>query len=1009
MKNMATDKLTHAYLQKLDRQSYLALASAVCIIAVSLFWMLFHLGGKELTIYYADSMYAIASWIGSFWVCRTAYRARWGAVRLEPRHQLAWLLIGIGLFANGIGGAYYTYLEWSGEYNPVPSLADLAFTLFYIFTFPGLLLMPTLPKTGRSRVRAALDALIPTLCILGISGYYVIGPIVLTTSDVPKLIVAAMYPFWDILLLAILLLIYQRIDRILHPSLILSGTGIISQIVADTGYALTIPFNTYTTGTFYIDTFWFLGALLIGFSALYQYSAIARRLYSERSRTTPDAARADYDERPRRGFKLLQSLLVYLPLAVLLILMLYSEITGYKQPAKIDKHHQLSFFLVLLTAIVGILVTLRYLLATQENAALLRQRERRRAEAEHLRLLTAQLTGILELDPLLTRIVSVATSELGFDAALLLLNEELDRPVDAHSTILIRAAPPASSGVNTWRVQGERLPSCTILQGQEVYVSPAEYPSHLPEEIAAWHKEQKILATLFVPLIYQGKLLGSLGLSSKTSKQFKEHHKHIALAFSEEAATAIEHAHLYEVAHEHEQFARALANMAARLNLAVATGPGIGPEIQQLICREGANALQADYALLYVTTRSGHLQAIAAYAGEREPPTQPADWPLIRSREHEAQALYLLQPTLLEISNLTTSGPLSTVSGQVPAFPAMEQRLSDTLPAIRVSSGGLRARRMLTLREALLRRNVQAAILAPLIARNQPVALLVLARSSTRQKRAFSTADLPQAQDFAEQAAIAFTNAQIYQHLRNAHQHLQQLDQLKDQFMVTASHELRTPLTSVQGYLELLTQFGDSITPEQRQEFLQKARRGCDELVLLLSNVMDASRLEIEAGIRPAHLTRVSVHEVIQDVINLIEPQVAQENREVYMYVPSQLFVKADPARLRQILLNLSVNALKYSNAGTPITYSTRTIQDQVPAVIISVTDKGKGIKPQDQAQLFQRFVRLESDLNSSVRGSGLGLYISRRLVEAMQGKIWVESSGIPGAGSTFNVQLPLA
>jgi len=76
---------------------------------------------------------------------------------------------------------------------------------------------------------------------------------------------------------------------------------------------------------------------------------------------------------------------------------------------------------------------------------------------------------------------------------------------------------------------------------------------------------------------------------------------------------------------------------------------------------------------------------------------------------------------------------------------------------------------------------------------------------------------------------------------------------------------------------------------------------------------------------------------------------------------------------------------------------------------ILSVSDKGKGIKPQDQAQVFERFVRLESDLNSTVRGSGLGLYISRRLIEAMDGKIWVESSGIPGMGSTFHIQLPLA
>ena len=227
--------------------------------------------------------------------------------------------------------------------------------------------------------------------------------------------------------------------------------------------------------------------------------------------------------------------------------------------------------------------------------------------------------------------------------------------------------------------------------------------------------------------------------------------------------------------------------------------------------------------------------------------------------------------------------------------------------------------------------------------------------------------------------------------------------------MITASHELRTPLTAVLGYIELIAQYDELLTTEQRQEFLEKAQRSCEELVVLLHNVMDASRLEIEAGIRSIHTERVRVWEMIDSVINLIEPHLKQEQREVHISIPPQLCVQADAARLRQVLVNLSVNALKYSPPMTPLLYSAHAIFDQYGYVIISVTDKGKGITLQDQTRLFERFVRLESDLNSPVRGSGLGLYISRRLVEAMDGKIWIESSGIPGEGSTFHVQLPMA
>jgi len=937
-----------------------------------------------------------------------ALRARSGPVRLAPRLQLAWLLIGIGLITNGIGGAYYTYLEMGGTLTPVPSPADIGFTVYYLFTLTGLLLIPTQPSPARFRLRIGLDALITTLCLLGISWYFVIGPIFLHVTDTYKVIVVAAYPFWDILLiLAMLLLFYQRTEHILRPSLILFGLGIVSQICADTGYAITVTANTYTTGTIYIDTFWFLGYLLMGLAALYQYNAIVRRVYSEREHERANQVNAREDTllnlngKPNRSLILLQNLLIYVPLAILLTLMLYSEIS--------QDSTLISFFLVVLTAILGVLVTVRYLLTTNENEMLLREREERRLESDRLRKLTAELTPILELDPLLIRIITIATSQLGFDAAVLMLIGEYDRPLNVQSSLLVRAATSSSPQVNTWWIQGEQIAEHAAFLGREMAVDWAEQTSHIPPEVQDWQREQGMLATLFVPLLYQRKILGSLGLSSRTIEHFSQHDSYLANAFAEQVASAIEHAYLYESAHEHEVFARAVANIAARLNSAVAEPA----EIHDLICTEAANALQADYALLYSGDASGQLVPLACYVDEQGQSAILSDWPPIHQRDFEMQALNSLQPLLMPIEQWDQSGKLPAITAKFPAI--LTSHSQPSLPAIpaRTTSGGWRGRggRVSSLREALQQRYVRTAILAPLIARDTPVALLILARSlrPNAQKKSFVMADLSQAQDFAEQAAIAFTNAQLYFQLRTAHQRLQELDQLKDQFMITASHELRTPLTAVQGYLELLVQYGDTLPPDQKQEFLQKAQRGCEELVLLLSNVMDASRLEVEAGIRPAHIERVSIQEIIHGIIELIEPQVKKENRAVYVHIPAKLFVFADPGRLRQVFLNISVNALKYSYEGTPITFYARITQDPQPTAIISVADKGKGIKPQDQASLFERFVRLEDDINSTVRGSGLGLYISRRLIQAMNGEIWIESSGIPGAGTTFHIRLPLA
>jgi signal transduction histidine kinase len=430
--------------------------------------------------------------------------------------------------------------------------------------------------------------------------------------------------------------------------------------------------------------------------------------------------------------------------------------------------------------------------------------------------------------------------------------------------------------------------------------------------------------------------------------------------------------------------------MAASLNAAV-----IEPaEVHQLICTEGANAVRADYALLYVLNDKGQLLPIFAHTPTSEATLTLNDWPILDTSDQDAQVLYSLQPVLLNLQ-------------QKPG----EQR-EVNLPTIRIVSEEEQKYTVPSLRTKLAAYFIQTAVLAPLISRGDPAGMLIFARSTppgVHNRSPFTIADLPQVQDFAKQAAVALTNAQLYARLQTAHRHLQELDQLKDQFLITASHELRTPLTAVQGYLELLTEFYDTLSPEQRQEFLQKARRSCDELVMLLNNVMDTNRLEMNAGIKPTTVKRVSLSEMIESVIDIIRPQLVQEDRQVQYAIPSELCVYADPLGLRQVLLNVSVNALKYSPLRTPITYSAHTITDHISWVIISITDKGKGVEPGEHARIFQRFYRLERDLNSPIRGTGLGLYISRRLIEAMSGKIWVESSGIPGEGSTFHIQLPMA
>ena len=554
-----------------------------------------------------------------------------------------------GTFGGWIGGAYYAYLGVIGPIT-LPSLADIGFTLLYPLVCAGLLLMPA---SLRFRTRMGLDALITSLCFLGISWFFVIGPSYLIQhNQIPlaELITSLSYPCWDIvLILALVLLILRRSDPLLHSSLLLLGVGILSDVWADSIFAYQNVFGVYHSGTSYIDPFWFICSLLIGLAGLYQYTTLTRRSYNEQMH--PSQALIFIDQRKRqqesksdRHFLLFRSALIYIPLTFLLIIMVYSEFV---------QSNEISRGLVMLTALVVLLVTIRYLVTSHENEVLLRDRQRNHEESELLRQLTAQLTDILELDPLLEQIVTMITGNLGFDAALLLLLEDTAYPA---TRLLVCAFAASAPSVVTWHLYGERLSHCTLLLDKEVEVDINEHLDAISPQVQRWLQEQYVTTTLFVPLAYQGKKLGSLGFSRRKGQTISQREADIARAFTKQAATVIEHANLYHLSREHEDFAQAMANIAARLN-AVVVEP---QEIHQLICDEGANALNADYVLLYQTDESGQLLPVAVYNGDsnnhgnhshnNHESNSLAHWPPIAPHEPEAEALTSLQPLLVHFN-----------------------------------------------------------------------------------------------------------------------------------------------------------------------------------------------------------------------------------------------------------------------------------------------------------------------------------------------------------------------
>jgi signal transduction histidine kinase/MFS family permease len=300
-------------------------------------------------------------------------------------------------------------------------------------------------------------------------------------------------------------------------------------------------------------------------------------------------------------------------------------------------------------------------------------------------------------------------------------------------------------------------------------------------------------------------------------------------------------------------------------------------------------------------------------------------------------------------------------------------------------------------------------VLAPIRAQGKMIGMLVMGERFDHQQ--YAGPDFEGIVYLLSRFSPILESARLYdqahrraEELRIAYEGLKEVDRLKDQFITTASHELRTPLTAVQGYIELLSEHEASLSTEMRAGFIAKARRGCDELTLMVNNIMDASRLQVE--IEHVQLVPVSLIGTVSHVLEILEALTRRERRKIHMDIPTDLFVLADTVRLRQVMLNLLSNALKYSPAGTGIEITT-TLEGESATVFIR--DHGMGIPLEHQERLFGRFMRLERDMNSPVRGAGLGLFISKRLITAMGGRIWVESSGIPGEGSTFAFTLDLA
>jgi two-component system, NarL family, sensor histidine kinase BarA len=238
--------------------------------------------------------------------------------------------------------------------------------------------------------------------------------------------------------------------------------------------------------------------------------------------------------------------------------------------------------------------------------------------------------------------------------------------------------------------------------------------------------------------------------------------------------------------------------------------------------------------------------------------------------------------------------------------------------------------------------------------------------------------------------------------LEESYAKLKELDRLKSNFLATMSHELRTPLTSVIGYSEMMLEgLGGPLTAEQR-EYLGIIMEKGENLLQLITSILDISK--IEAGRVRLVLSEVDAAQLMRDAVATVLPLARKKGLKVSVEASALPRFQADRDKVRQCLVNLCSNAVKFTQAGGSITVSAEKLSDE--RIAIRVTDTGIGITEEHVDRVFDVFYQVDGSSTREYGGAGLGLAIVKSFVEAHGGEVGVTS--IPSAGSTFSVILPI-
>lgn len=598
-----------------------------------------------------------------------------------------------------------------------------------------------------------------------------------------------------------------------------------------------------------------------------------------------------------------------------------------------------------------------------QNAGLYREQQRRADQLRAVSEIGQKIGSILSVDELLPFMTSLLHQTFDyFNVSVFLIDPNNNRELELRSR-------------TGWNAESDEK-ICISLDGQGIvpWVTKAGVAEIVPDvtkdtRYVAWPGLELVRSELAVPIRVGGVVVGVLDVESTFVNAFDEIDLATMNVMADHVGIAISNARLFQAQKRRAEQLRAVNEITQKIGTLM-TLEELLPYSTRLLC----DSFNYDHAAIFLLDEPSNQLVLTAISDVHDDHINN-DW--------GGECISLDSNNVL--TQAAHSGQASLINNVF-------------------SSGQANLSRMDEL--------VAAELCVPIRSGGRVVGVLDIVSHSAN---VFDETDLAASQVLADQVGIGIENARLYtqlnrfvEQLKATNSDLEEATRHKSEFLANMSHELRTPLNAIIGFSEVLQDqvFGE-LNPRQSRYVTNILTSG-RHLLTLVNDVLDLSK--VEAGKMELHPENFSINEAITDVEAIVIGMANKKRLNLSHQLGSDLpFIMADKSKFKQILYNLLSNAVKFTPEGGAVTVCSslkRGLTEAESFFEVCVRDTGIGIRPEDQERIFEEFRQVDSSYSRQFQGTGLGLALSRRLVQLHGGQLWVDSE--PGKGSLFTFSLPL-